>query len=130
VRFPGGPGDFAGVSENKERAREAAEEYLHSGQASTARVELAWLAIGIARLTASYRRAGIGWDGRRGADGIAWFPFAPALDQANRPLTRTAGRPPNRAPYRRAPRVNHKTREDREDGQRPAQAPAGHRSAP
>jgi hypothetical protein len=50
-------------------------------------VELAWLAIGIGLLTTSYRRAGIGWDGRRNADGVAWFPFAPALDQANRPLT-------------------------------------------
>jgi hypothetical protein len=99
-----GPGDFAGVSGNKERAREAAEEYLYNGQASTARVELAWLAIGIGLLTTSYRRAGIGWDGRRNADGVAWFPFAPALDQANRPLT---GRPDGPRTARRT--AEHRT---------------------
>jgi hypothetical protein len=108
-----GPGDFGGASRNKERACEAAEEYLHSGQANTARVELAWLAIGIGWLTTSYQRAGIGWDGRRAADGVAWFPFAPPLDQANRPLT---ARPDSPGTARHTPSTACEPPDQREPG--------------
>jgi hypothetical protein len=79
------PGDFGGVSGDEDQARLAAEKHLRSGEASSARVELARIRLGGGWLTSSYQRVGVGWNATREADGVAWSPFAPVLGQASSP---------------------------------------------
>jgi hypothetical protein len=73
-----GPGHCGGVTDNDARARQAAEACITSGQASTAKVEGARLAIGPA-LTSVYARTGHGWTARRRDNRITWTPFTADL---------------------------------------------------
>lgn len=65
-----------GVTDDEERAREAAAIYVRSGMASSARVEMAIANIGIHALTSGYERAGQGWTVVRYNNGrIRWARF-------------------------------------------------------
>jgi hypothetical protein len=69
-------GRCRGVTDDVARARQAAEACIASGQAGTARVELAQLVTGFAALTSHYKRTGEGWR-TRDADGrVTWVPFS------------------------------------------------------
>lgn len=75
VPRPGRSG--CGVSGDKDRAREAAEEFLRDG-AGDARVEAASFTDGTDALTSGYRRTGDGWQARPGPRGlIRWVPLPP-----------------------------------------------------
>jgi hypothetical protein len=65
--------DACGVTGTDEAARRAAGRLLASGQASTARVELATVVVGRS-LTPYYRPAGRAWDGRMEPGGPVWVP--------------------------------------------------------
>lgn len=60
-----GPGRFHGVTDDKERALQRAEDCITSGAASGARVEVAQLVTSFAALTTQYRRTGDGWTAQR-----------------------------------------------------------------
>jgi hypothetical protein len=74
-----GPGRFRGVSDDEDEARQAAARCLISGQAQTASVEAATLALGVSSVEDAYQRAGVGWTGRRTDRGVRWTPLAPGV---------------------------------------------------
>jgi hypothetical protein len=73
-----GPGDFCGVTDDPERARDAAAGCISSGEASAARVESARARLGTGWLTEGYVRSGHGWTATAAGGGtVVWKPFAP-----------------------------------------------------
>jgi hypothetical protein len=66
-----------GVTDDEERARQAAESWIVSGQAGAAQVERAQFVTGFAALTAHYKRTGHGWTARRARDDgiVTWVPL-------------------------------------------------------
>jgi len=69
-------GHCHGVADDETRARRAAGQCIISGQAETATVEAASLVLGVASILDAYRRAGVGWTGRRSDRGVYWTPLA------------------------------------------------------
>ena len=67
-----------GVTDDEQRARQAAEACLRTGQATGAQVELAQLVNGFTALTVYYQRTGDGWTARRSAGQIIWAPLQAA----------------------------------------------------
>jgi len=68
---------FRGVTDDPDRAREAAAACISSGLASGARVESALLVSGFAHMTYGYERTGQGWQGKRRDSGrVTWRRFA------------------------------------------------------
>jgi hypothetical protein len=64
-----------GITDDEAKARKAAETYVRSGVAISARAEMAVANIGIHALTSGYERVGQGWTVRRYNNGrIAWEP--------------------------------------------------------
>jgi hypothetical protein len=62
-----------GVTDDAERARQAAEACIRRGQATTARVEKALALPGTYTLIFDYHRTGIGWVTQRSGDGrVLW----------------------------------------------------------
>ena len=73
----GPAGEASGITDDEAQARRAAEKYMRTVQACTARVERAHLRIGIHALTPGYERTGKGWSARQRRNGyIAWTSFA------------------------------------------------------
>jgi hypothetical protein len=71
-----------GVTDDEARARQAAEAWIRSGHANTARVEKALARLGIESLTSDYVRTGHGWVAQHHRDGrIAWVPFSTSLPE-------------------------------------------------
>jgi hypothetical protein len=65
-----------GVSDDPDKAREAAEAALRAGQAGTAYIERVRSATATPTLSFSYVRTGIGWWARIGqADHVVWTPY-------------------------------------------------------
>jgi hypothetical protein len=79
-----GPASGAsGITDNETQARRAAEAYMHTAEACTARVERAHLRVGIHALTTGYERTGNGWEAKKRRDGpITWTPFDPSHARA------------------------------------------------
>ena len=67
-----GPGQFRGITGDRDAARRAAAGCITSGAAETAVVEAASLVIGAASLTDCYRPTGTGWTARRSGTGVRW----------------------------------------------------------
>lgn len=76
-----GPGQFRGVSGDREAARRAAADCITSGQAQTATVEAASFMLGASSLTDCYIPTGTGWTARRSGTGVRWAAL-PAPGQA------------------------------------------------
>jgi hypothetical protein len=71
------PYSSLGVSDNDERARTAAEQYLRSGQAEQAFVEAARTAMAVHSLTPCYLRTGLGWRATADPAGeVTWAMYA------------------------------------------------------
>lgn len=70
-----------GITDDEQRARQAVESWITSGQAGAAQIEQAQLVTGFAALTAHYKRTGHGWIARRPRDDgiVTWVP----LDRVN-----------------------------------------------
>jgi hypothetical protein len=67
-----------GVSDDQQRAREAAEAALRTGQADTAYVERVYTAVATPSLSLCYVRTGTGWRARFGQAGrVEWTPLDP-----------------------------------------------------
>jgi len=64
-----------GVSDDEGRAKRIAEDYLHNGTATVAKVESAFLDIGIRTLIDGYARTGRGWRARAGKRSVRWERF-------------------------------------------------------
>jgi hypothetical protein len=74
-------GSARGVTDDESRARRAAEAFMRSGRADTARVEKALAVTGISALASGYLRTGHGWTAQPRRDGlIRWVPL-PAAPQ-------------------------------------------------
>jgi hypothetical protein len=74
-----GPGDFCGVTDDPERARDAAAGCISSGEASAARVESARARLGTGWLTEGYVRSGHGWTATAAGGGtVVWKPVRAA----------------------------------------------------
>lgn len=69
-------GKACGVSDDDVKARDAAEAFMHAGQASSLRVEGARLLTGANSLYTGYMRLGRGWTGvaRQGGP-VRWRPL-------------------------------------------------------
>lgn len=68
-----------GVSDDLDKAREAAEGALRSGQAGTAYIERVYTATATPTLSFCYVRTGTGWWARVGQAGrITWIPYTAA----------------------------------------------------
>jgi hypothetical protein len=68
-----------GITDDEARARQAAETFLGTGQASSARVEMARAYLGVRTLTSGYERTGRGWTARRRDGRVTWTPFTAEL---------------------------------------------------
>jgi hypothetical protein len=68
-----------GVTDDETRARQAVEAILNSGDASSARVEMAAAHLGIRTLTSGYEPTGHGWTARRRDGRITWAPITAEL---------------------------------------------------
>lgn len=76
-------GTGRGVTDDESRARQAAEAFMRSGQADTARVERASLVTEVRTLTTGYARTGQGWTAQPRRNGlIRWTPLTDAPEQA------------------------------------------------
>lgn len=65
-----------GVSDNQQRAQEAAEAALRTGQGGTAYVERVYTAAAAPALSLCYVRTGTGWQAQLGQAGsVEWTPF-------------------------------------------------------
>jgi hypothetical protein len=65
-----------GVSDDQDRAREAAESALRAGQAGTACVERVYTAMAVPALSLCYVHTGMGWRAQVGRTGsVVWTPF-------------------------------------------------------
>jgi hypothetical protein len=82
-----------GVSDDDERARDAAEDCLRNGHAVLAFVESACLATSARSLTCDYMRTGSGWWATPDrAGGVAWVRFADPVAAAGlRALAESSG---------------------------------------
>jgi len=81
-------GAARGVTDDETRAREAAEAFIRSGRADTARVERASLVTEVRALTTGYARTGQGWTAQPRRNGpIRWVPLRshPNRRHLNRP---------------------------------------------
>lgn len=67
-----GPGQFRGVTGDRDAARRAVVGCITSGAAQTATVQAASLVIGAASLTDCYRPTETGWTARRRGTGVCW----------------------------------------------------------
>lgn len=66
----------SGVSDDQNRAREAAEKALRTGRSGTAYVERVRTAGATPKLSLSYVRTGTGWEARLSRAGrVEWKPF-------------------------------------------------------
>jgi hypothetical protein len=70
-------GRARGITDDEDRAREAAAGFIRRGRATGARVEMAVMASGPRSLNPGYTRLGCGWTARARRDGqVRWAPFA------------------------------------------------------
>ncbi|MGH3169401.1 MAG: hypothetical protein ACRDN0_26405 [Trebonia sp.] len=68
-----------GVSDDQDKARDAAEAALRSGHATTAYIERVYTATATPVLSVRYVHTGTGWRARMGQAGhVTWIPYATA----------------------------------------------------
>jgi DNA-binding transcriptional regulator YhcF (GntR family) len=91
------PYSSLGVSDNRERAQNAAEHYLRSGQAQLAFVETARTAMAACSFTPCYLRTGLGWRATADLSGeVTWARYTgPEVAAGLRSLPASAGAQPD-----------------------------------
>lgn len=68
--------EFRGITDDGDRARAIAEEYLSSGRVTSARIERARPVLDLPGLTESYQRTGTGWTAVHHDGEVMWTELA------------------------------------------------------